>query len=102
MKNLTFSNLGCAVIIGLLMPLGVVKAADMGDALPSSGFTEDAALLTTSMTDYQATENDRQYVVLASVGAQGPIRMDMAEDEATLGNSMTDYQALENDSQLKM
>lgn len=101
MKNLIFSKFSCAVMIGLLMPLSVVKASDVSDVTRTSvGMTADEGPLTNYMTDYQVAENEKQSaVLLVAEGAQGPIRSEMSGDKPHMVAYMTDNQAAENESE---
>ena len=70
MKKLTFSRIGCAVMIGLLAPIGAGYAADANDRIQRN-LGGDSPSLT---SDHEAGTPAR--------GAQGPIRSDLMDDHA--------------------
>jgi hypothetical protein len=74
MKKLTFSKIGCGVMIGLLAPIGAGYAADANDEIQRNLGGDYPSLTST----YEAGSPAR--------GAQGPIRSDLMDDRAALGS----------------
>lgn len=69
MKKLTFSKIGCGVMIGLLAPIGAGYAADANDYIQTN-LGGDSPSLTSNYDAWSKAQ-----------GAQGPIRSDMTEDK---------------------
>lgn len=74
MKKLNFSKIACGVMFGLVMPVGMVHAADANDRIQASlgGDGRDHQIsMSYDSSDSWSTPR----------GAQGPIRSDMTEDK---------------------
>jgi len=72
MNKLAFSKIGCAVMIGYLVPIGAGYAADANDHIQRNLGGDNPSLT----SNYEAGSQAR--------GAQGPIRSDLMDDHAAL------------------
>jgi hypothetical protein len=70
MKKLTFSGIGCGVMIGLLAPIGAGYAADANDQIQRNLGGDHPSLT----SNYEAGSPAK--------GAQGPLRTDSMDDRA--------------------
>lgn len=74
MKKTTLSALACGLMIGLVVPVGTVGAADEHDRIQ--------AHLGDGTSTYSQSAMDGKYESWSTPqGAQGPIRSDMTEDK---------------------
>ena len=73
MKNLSFSEIGCGAIIGLLVTIGAGHAADANDLVQRNLGGDNPSLT----SNHEAGSPAR--------GAQGPIRSDLLDDRAAPG-----------------
>ena len=75
MKMHTFSKISCGVMIGFLVPLSAVQAADPNDRIQAN-LGEGGVTYARDASSSEAMRND----AWASQGPQGPIRTDMTAD----------------------